>query len=130
MPKYWLGHIHLFSPEPLKTSQFYERTFNAKVLLTRKSPDGRVNVDLELSGVRLLVAERRAEPGATASQSEVRPALDHIGIETENIEAAVAELKAQGVKFRDEIRLVRPGVKVAWILAPDNVQIELVERKE
>ncbi len=128
MAKYWFGHVHLFSPEPRKTSQFYERIFNAKILGTRESPDGRVNVDLDLDGARILVAERRG--GVTPSRSEVRYGLEHFGIETGNIETAVAELKAKGVEFRDEIRVARPGVKVAFLWAPDNVLIELVERKE
>ena len=130
MAKYWFGHIHLFSPEPTKTAQFYEKMFNAKVLTTRKFPDGRLSVDLDLGGLRLLVAERRAGREAVASRSEVRHGLEHFGIETDNIEAAVAELKAKGTEFRDEIRLIRPGVKVAFLWAPENVLIEIVERKE
>ncbi len=126
MEQYRLGHIHLFSPEPEKASQFYETMLNAKVLRVRKSPDGRLNIDLDLGGARLLIAERKATGGPIASA----PSLDHIGLEIDNIEAAVAELKAKGAKIRDEIKLVRPGVKVAWLLAPDNVAIELVERKE
>ncbi len=58
MTKYWLGHIHLFSPEPEKAAKFYQSAFGAKVLATRKSPDGRLNIDLDISGMRFLVAER------------------------------------------------------------------------
>ena len=131
MPKYWLGHVHLFGPEPIKTSQFYEKMFNAKILLTRKSPDGNVHIDLDINGLRiLLVSERKAGPEAMPSRSEVRFGLEHFGIETDNIEAAVEELKAKGAEFRNEIRVVRPGVKVTYLWAPENVPIELVERKE
>jgi lactoylglutathione lyase len=126
MTSYRFGHLHLYSPEPRKTSQFYEKILNAKVLRTRESPDGRLNIDLDLNGTRLLIAERKGEIGVTASGIS----LDHFGLEIDNIEDAVAELKAKGVKIRDEIKLVRPGVKVAWLLAPDNVAVELVERKE
>ena len=50
------------------------------------------------------------------------------GIRTDNLEASVAELKAKGVEFRDEIREVRPGVKISFLGTPENVQIEIPER--
>ena len=27
MPNYWFDHIHLMSPDPLKTAEFYEKSF-------------------------------------------------------------------------------------------------------
>ena len=37
------------------------------------------------------------------------------------------ELKVKGGEFRDEIREVRPGVKISFLWAPENVLIELLE---
>ena len=130
MSNYWYDHVHLFSPEPLKTAQFYERMFNARRVITRESADGRTAVELNLNGSTILVTERKAEPEVTASRSEVRCGLEHFGIKTDNIEAAVAELKAKGAEFRDEIRVARPGVKIVYLWAPDNVLIELLERSD
>ena len=44
------------------------------------------------------------------------------------METAVAELKRRGASFKMEPRTIRPGVKIAFIEAPDNVRIELLER--
>jgi catechol 2,3-dioxygenase-like lactoylglutathione lyase family enzyme len=45
-----------------------------------------------------------------------------------NIDAAAAELRAKGVTFIVEPRELRPGVRYAFIEAPDSIQLELIER--
>ena len=130
MPNYWFDHIHLTCPDALKTAQFYEGMFNAKRVSTREAADGHTtNVELDLKGSRVLIAERTGEPAQALSPSGVFHGLEHFGITIDNIEAAVAELKAKGVKFRDEIRLAPTGAKIAFLWGPENVLIELVERK-
>jgi hypothetical protein len=42
--------------------------------------------------------------------------------------AAAEELRAKDVKFVVEPMQVRPGLKIAYIEAPDKVRIELSER--
>ena len=129
MPNYWYDHVHLTSLDPLKTSEFYEKNFGAKRVAARTMPDGRTSVELNLQGECILVMNPKDKPKSVPSSPEVPYGLEHFGIKTDNIEAAVAELKANGVKFREEIREARPGVKVAYFWAPENVLIELVERK-
>jgi len=40
----------------------------------------------------------------------------------------VAELKAKGAVFTREPTTVRPGVRVAFVRAPEGVSIELLDR--
>jgi lactoylglutathione lyase len=44
------------------------------------------------------------------------------------IDAVVAELKAKGAEFSREPTTVRPGVRVAFLRAPQGVSIELLDR--
>ena len=122
MPNYWYDHVHLVSPEPVKTAQFYETMFNAKRVSIRELSGGRVSVELSLNGSRVLIAQAQGQitPGMTSG-------LEHWGIRTDDIEGAVANLKANGVKFRNEIIELLPGVKLAFLWAPDNVLIEILE---
>ena len=53
--------------------------------------------------------------------------LEHFGIRTDNLAAAVADLNAKGVQFRCETREIRPGVKISFLGAPENVLVELLE---
>ena len=40
----------------------------------------------------------------------------------------VAEMKAKGVAFSMEPTTIRPGVRICFLRAPENVSIELLER--
>ena len=128
MPNYWYDHIHLISPDPLKTAQFYETMFNAKRVGVRELEGGRSSVELDLNGSTILIISPRVQSEPAPSSSEAGSSLEHFGIRTDNLEAAVADLKAKGVQFRDEIREARPGVKISYLWAPENVLIELLER--
>ncbi len=128
MLNYRYDHIHLFSPDPLEAAKFYERMFNAKVVNTAKLSGGRTSVELSINGMTIIIVNPQAPPEPASTPPGTGYGLMHFGLKTDNIEAAVADLKAKGVKFRDEIREVRPGFKICFLWAPDNVLIELLER--
>ena len=46
----------------------------------------------------------------------------------ENMDAAVAELTEKGAEFTMEPRKLRPGLIITYIVAPENVRIELLQR--
>jgi catechol 2,3-dioxygenase-like lactoylglutathione lyase family enzyme len=121
MPNYKYHHVHLISPDPEKTAEFYARMFGAQKGAAAKTPSGAMSVSLKLNGSSILVGGPRTQPPEYG--------LNHFGIATDDIEAAVKELKAAGVKFQVEITAIRPGVKIAFFWAPENVLIELVEDK-
>ena len=127
MPNYWFDHIHLISTDPHKTAEFYEKMFGAKKVGVREATGGRIAVDLDLNGAKILIIQPKAEqmvPSATQT------GLEHFGLRTDNLEAAVTELKAEGVNFIQDITVSRPGVKISFFLAPENVLIELLQRSE
>ncbi len=126
MPDYLFDHVHLTSPDPLRTAEFYEKMLGARRIGIRELTDGRSLVDLVLNGSPIKVSHPRAQPLAP-STSQPGCGLEHFGLRTDNIEVAVDELKAKGVEFVQEIS-VRPKVKVSFFLDADGVLIELVER--
>ena len=58
------------------------------------------------------------------------PALgvEHIGLIVPDLARAAAELTAKGAVFSLPPTSPRPGVKVAFVKAPDGAQIEILER--
>ena len=44
------------------------------------------------------------------------------------MDAAVAELTEKGAEFTMEPRKLRPGLIITYIVAPENVRIELLQR--
>jgi catechol 2,3-dioxygenase-like lactoylglutathione lyase family enzyme len=121
MPACRFHHTHLISPDPEKTAQFYVKNFGAEKGVPLKLPSGGASVPLVLNGSRILVSAPRTQPP--------KYGLDHFGIATDDIDTTVKELKASGAKFQTEITEIRPGTRIAFFYAPDNVLIELVEEK-
>ena len=54
--------------------------------------------------------------------------LDHFGLRVENLDDAAAELRAKGADFTSEPHEIRPGVRIAFVVAPGNIRIELLEK--
>jgi lactoylglutathione lyase len=129
MPNYSYHHIHLTSPDPAKTARFYQDIFDAEQVRKTENPDGSVSVDLNLGGVMILVMPQSAEAKTVSTERGAISGLEHIGIRTDDMDTTVANLKANGVKFRDEVIDFRPGVRIAFFWAPEDVLVELVEIK-
>ena len=117
MPGFEFHHVHLYSPDPIKTAEFYEKFFGA----TRRRPDREVSegsyaLQLELNGTGIYIRSQRE--GATIPSDPVR-GLEHFGLYTDDMETAVADLTAKGV----EVEVRNPYI--AFVNGPDNVRIEL-----
>ena len=118
MPEYWFDHVNLISPDPAKTAEFYEDMFGARKVI-RDLGNGRVLVELNLSGATILISKQ--------ADDSAQLGLVHFGIRTDNLNEAVEELKAKGVEFTKDITEVRPGFKISFLLAQEDVSIELQE---
>ena len=124
MPDYWFDHVHLISTDPLKTAKFYEQLFGARVVGTQELTGGRTRVHLDLNGATILVMNPRVQP---LMPSAPETGLEHFGVRTDDLETAVGELKEKGVEFLQEITEIQPGLKISYLLGPENVPIELQE---
>ncbi|MFO1025426.1 MAG: VOC family protein [Acetobacteraceae bacterium] len=126
MARFTWEHIHLRSPDPEATAIWYQDKLGAEVVRTPQK-DGSTRIDLNLSGQKVFIA--KAEPGKAAdAPSSPYMGLDHFGMTVDDIQAAVKELKAKGVPFTMDPTTIRPGVTIAFLTAPENVSIELIQR--
>ena len=119
MPEYWFDHIHLRSPDPVKTAEFYEQMFGAHRVSMRDEGDGRAMVKLDLNGTTILINQQIGD--------NAQAGLVHFGIGTDNLDEAVEAMKARGVEFTQDVREVRPGFRISFLKAPEDVSIELQE---
>jgi lactoylglutathione lyase len=127
MPGYVYDHIHLRTRDPKGIAGYYHRVFDAKVLESVQS-DGRPRIDLDLDGLLIFIAPVASDADIAASPSDAHLGLDHFGLRVENVDETVAELKRRGADIADEPRTIRPGVRIAFVRAPDDVRIELLQR--
>ena len=125
MPTYSYDHIHLRSREPMETAQYFNKMFDARIVESIQS-DGQPRIDLDLNGLTIFIAQA----DNTTPEGPVDPhlGLDHFGLRVDNMAEAAADLKAKGAEFSTEPRDLRPGVKIAFVRAPGDVRIELLER--
>jgi len=113
----------------VKTAKFYQDVFNAEEVRKTEHPNGSFSVDLNLGGVMILIMPQSAQAKTAPVERGAISGLEHIGIRTDDLDATVANLKANGAQFRDEVIDFRPGVRIAFFWAPEDVLIELVEIK-
>ena len=121
MATFTYDHIHLRSPNPEATAQYYERMFGAEVLRTMQQ--GQPRIDLKLGGANIFIAPVTPDSGVNPPPTTPYQGLDHFGLSVSGIDAIVAELKTKGAEFTKEPTTVRPGVRIAFIRGPEGVSI-------
>ena len=127
MPTYNFDHLHQVTPDPDKAAQFYVNIFGAKVLNSHKMEDGRVLIAMELGGTPVSLISPTTQDQEVPSTPKYY-GLHHFGVRTDDIDTAFAELKAKGVTFIQDISEPMPGVRMTFLLGPDGVPIELLQR--
>ncbi|MEE8318952.1 MAG: VOC family protein [Dehalococcoidales bacterium] len=130
MPNYWMDHVHLVSKDPMKTAEFYEKTFGAKKE-DETLPDGRLLLSriLNNDSVTIKISNPRPKP-LIANTLPDGCGLEHYGLGTDDIESAVTEMKGQGVKFVQEITALPSGTKISFFVTPDGDLVELLQRPD
>ena len=126
MGKYTWDHVHLRSPNPEATAQWFERVLGGEVIRTMQQ--GAPRIDVKLGGANIFIAPVTAGDGVHAPPETPYQGIDHFGLTCSGIDAIAAELKAKGVKFTREPTTVRPGVRVCFIRGPEGISIELLDR--
>lgn len=127
MEAFTFNHIHLCSRDPVATAQYYHRMFGAKIIESVQS-DGKGRIDLDINGLAIYILRVPPESDMPDSPSGPHLGLDHFGFRVAKLDEVAAELKRRGAEFAVEPYTIRPGVRIAYIQAPENVRVELVER--
>jgi lactoylglutathione lyase len=129
MADYSWDHVHITSPHPETTAQWFADKFGAEVKSTWVAPNGVAHVIVDLGGANIFVKGRADKPTVEQTTPGSTYGLEHFGILTNDLDAAVTELKAKGVTFVQEIVNIRPGARNAFLRGPDNTLIEIIERQ-
>ena len=113
-----LNHLHLKSPDPQKTADFYVNNLGATIV---SETGGGRGFRLDLNGLPLNVT------GMIDSQNHDQVfGIEHIAIDTDDIAGTVASLKAGGAKILEETS-VGNGRKVCFFEGPEGVCLEVLE---
>jgi lactoylglutathione lyase len=121
-PHYSWDHVHIRTPDPEATAQWFADTLGAEIVRTP------TRLDVRLGGANIFLAPVAAGDGVNPSPMTPYQGLDHFGLSVKDIDAVAAQLKAQGVVFTKEPQTIRPGVRICFIRGPQGISIELLER--
>jgi lactoylglutathione lyase len=124
---YQFDHVHIYCSDLAATEKWFVEGMGASVR-QRMEAAGSSSAFLDYAGTTVILRSF-AEGQQLVPGSENQYGEDHFGVKVNDLEAATRELKAKGVKFTMEPNEIRPGIKIAFVSGPDNIRIELLERK-
>ena len=115
-----MNHIHLKTPDPQKTAQFYVDNLGAKIV----GEAGSSGLRLDLHGLAMNIT--------SFIESQTREqvyGIEHIAIDTNDMDNVLSSLKAGGARILEETT-GRTGNRVCFIEGPEGVQLEVLEIAE
>jgi len=127
---YRINHIHLKSPDPRKTAEWYVTAFNFKIVndSTRVFGDRFVRCTSE-DGFAVNISGARTNEKMGQGDANAHYGLEHFGFDSEDLEADIARLKELGATLLEGPIQNPNGPRIAFLKGPDDTRLELVERK-
>ncbi len=126
---YRINHIHLKAPDPKATADWYVRAFNFTIVNddVRVFGDRFIRCRSEDGGMAVNISGART--GETLGSGDAMPhhGLEHFGFDTPDIDAEIERLKALGAELLEGPIVSANGGKIAFLKAPDDVRIELIQ---
>ncbi len=128
-----LDHIHIYAAEPEESARFYTHHFEAKPILRDTKANGDIRIFLALGG-QVLVLGSFPSGLAPVSPPEAGDGayrqgfgVAHFGLRVADVDDAVAELSASGVRVLSRPVREASGLTYAYVAAPDGVVVELTQ---
>jgi len=121
-----MDHIHIRCIDPEKSLAFYTEILGGEFLGRGEVP-GMPIIRVNLGGVNLALSPRKE--GVVVEPFTGKPGYGayELGYRVEDLDQTCESLKAKGVEIKAGPVTIREGLKVAFLDAPDGVEIELME---
>lgn len=121
-------HVHLISEDPRSAAEWYADKLGGRIMGSAEFR-GAPQVIVSFEGATIIVRGQR-----TGEEAAEKPGLewgtDHFGFSVKgDFDGFCDDLKKNGVTFTLDPVDFTPTVRIAFIDAPDNVSIELLQRK-
>jgi len=121
-----INHAHFRCADLETAVEFYQRVLGAE-LVKRTDYGGNVIATLSVGQTLFCLSPAPAAGNWEGGENTKRLGVYHLAFNVPNLEEAVAECKRRGAIFVVEHRQASPTRKVAFMDAPDGMQIELME---
>jgi lactoylglutathione lyase len=132
MRDYRFDHIHLRASNPDATASFFETMFAAEVVRDVYPPGtlypGQQRIRMRVGGQTVLIAPTHPHDPMAPAPRFPYYGLEHMGLTVDDLEAAVADLRAKGADIAIGPLTRSPGLHLAFVRGPDGIMVELVQR--
>ncbi len=126
---YRINHIHLKAPDPRKTAEWYVTAFRFKIVSDedRVFGDRFIRCQSEDGGMAVNISGARTGERLGPGDANAHHGLEHFGFDSEDLEADIRRLEGLGAKLLEGPIQVPKGPRVAFLRAPDDTRIELIQ---
>jgi catechol 2,3-dioxygenase-like lactoylglutathione lyase family enzyme len=90
---------------------------------------GQPRISFRLGGQKILIAPTHPDDPTAPPPPFPYYGVEHIGLTVDDVDAAVAELRAKGAEIAIGPLTRDPGTRLAFIRGPDAVMVELVQQR-
>src|SRR6478672_13858710 len=118
-------HTRMRVSDMEQTVAFYTNVLGLEVLERKTSPRGSHLAFLKVPNSEELIELASYPPSGPV---HVQEDLVHLAFQIDNVDAAIRDLTAKGVKITDGPTRSSSGSRFIFIDAPDGYEIELIER--
>lgn len=128
-----LDHIHIYAADPEESARFYTHHFEATPMHRNTNTNGHTRIFLSLGGQVLVLGSFPSglapAPPPEAGHGAYRHGFGvaHFGLCVADVDAAIAELSASGVRILSQPVREPSGLTFAYVAAPDGVVVELTQ---
>lgn len=116
-----VAHACIFAHDLGVTEAFYNEVLGIPTAFTFQRGEERIGYYLDLGGRTFIEVFRKAE-----SRFAETDQINHICLETEDIDGLVAHVRAKGVTVSDK-KVGADGTLQAWLADPNGVKLEIFQ---
>jgi catechol 2,3-dioxygenase-like lactoylglutathione lyase family enzyme len=129
---YRINHIHLKAPDPRQTAEWYVAAFGFRIVgdEVRVFGDRFVRCESEDGAMAVNISGARADETLGPGDASAHHGLEHFGFDSRDIEADIRRLESLGAVLLEGPIQVPGGPRIAFLRAPDDVRVELVEPRK
>ena len=125
---YEFNHVHIKAQDPEKTANWYVKAFDFKILSDSVRDFGDRFIRCQTSdGVAVNVSNERTGEQLGGGDATAHFGIEHFGINVDDIDAEIERLKGLGADLMEGPIDVPNGPRIAFVKAPDDVRIEIMQ---
>ncbi len=122
IPQVTWDHVHIRTHDPEASATWFAEMLGAEIVRDGSS------MHVKFGANRIFLAKVVEGDGVNPPPVAPYRGLEHIAFTVSDVDLLAAQLKEKGVRFSKEPSTPRPGVRVCFVLTPEGVTLELLQR--